>query len=129
MLINAYTRFGMVEGLGDEEIPYYLAPYVRDFAALAKSFAVSEGRNTAEVDQALASLTQRLAQTAAVAHVAATHASGNTPRKIRNSPTNPFSPGSPSDENNAMPISPANTGAGFRNPPKSSIPRSPPLRN
>jgi hypothetical protein len=71
MLINAYTRFGMVEGLGDEEIPYYLAPYVRDFAALAKSFAVSEGRNTAEVDQALASLTQRLAQTAAVAHVAA----------------------------------------------------------
>jgi hypothetical protein len=40
MLINSYTRFGFVEGLGDEEIPWWIAPYVRDFAALAKSTAV-----------------------------------------------------------------------------------------
>src|ERR1035441_4706496 len=61
--------------------------------------------------------------------VAATHASGKTPRKIRNSPTNPFSPGSPSDENSTIPISPAITGAGLRNPPKSSMPRCPPVRS
>lgn len=71
LLINAYTRFGKVEGLGDEEIPWWLAPYVRDFAGLAKSSAVSEAQRSAEVEPALAALTQRLAQTAAVAHVAA----------------------------------------------------------
>jgi hypothetical protein len=72
VLINAYMRFGKVEGLGDEEIPFYLAPYVRDFAGLAKSSALAEAQRTeAEVDPALASLTQRLAQTAAVTHVAA----------------------------------------------------------
>jgi hypothetical protein len=72
VLINAYTRFGKVEGLGDEEIPWWIAPYVRDFAGLAKSSALAEAqRGAAEVDTALASLTQRLAQTAAVAHVAA----------------------------------------------------------
>ena len=36
VLINGFTRFGTVEGLGDEEIPWWLAPYVRDFANLAK---------------------------------------------------------------------------------------------
>jgi hypothetical protein len=72
LLINGYTRFGTVDGLGDEEIPWYLAPYVRDFANLAKSSVVSEAqRGAVEVEPALAALTQRLAQTAAVAHVAA----------------------------------------------------------
>ena len=72
LLINGYTRFGMVEGLGVEEIPWWIAPYVRDFAGLARSSAVSEAqRIAAEVEPALAALTQRLAQTAAVAHVAA----------------------------------------------------------
>lgn len=72
LLINARTRFGMVEGLGDEEIPWWIAPYVRDFAGLAKSSAVSEAQRSAvEVEPSLAALTQRIAQTAAVAHVAA----------------------------------------------------------
>jgi hypothetical protein len=72
VLINAYTRFGMVEVPGDLEVPWWIAPYVRDFAGLAKSSAFAEAqRGAAEVDSALASLTQRLAQTAAVAHVAA----------------------------------------------------------
>ena len=54
------------------------------------------------------------------AESAAAHgASGNAPLKIRNSPTNPFSPGNPSDENSAIPISPQNTGATLRSPPKS----------
>jgi hypothetical protein len=43
MFINSYTRFGLVEGLGDEEIPWWIAPYVRDFAALAKSTVVLAG--------------------------------------------------------------------------------------
>ena len=72
LLVNGYTRFGTVEGLGDEEIPWWIAPYVRDFANLAKSSAVTEAqRGAAEVEPALAAFTQRLAQTAAVAHVAA----------------------------------------------------------
>ena len=72
LLINTYTRLGMVEGLGDEEIPWWIAPYVRDFAGLAKSTAVSEAqRGATQVEPALAALTQRIAQTAAVAHVAA----------------------------------------------------------
>jgi hypothetical protein len=71
-IINAYTRFGMVEVPGDQEVPWWIAPYVRDFVGLAKSSAVSEAqRGAAETDPGLASLTQRLAQTAAVAHVAA----------------------------------------------------------
>jgi len=38
MLILGNTRIhGLVEGLGDEEIPWWIAPHVRDFAALAKS--------------------------------------------------------------------------------------------
>ena len=41
---------------------------------------------------------------------------------------NPFSPGNPSDENSAMPISPQKTGATLRKPPKSFSPRKPPLR-
>ncbi|MGA7244900.1 MAG: hypothetical protein WBX19_17055 [Terracidiphilus sp.] len=73
LLINGYTRFGrMVEGLGDEEIPWWIAPYVRDFAALAKSSALLDDQHSEPaVESALVSLTRRLAQTAAVAHVAA----------------------------------------------------------
>ena len=63
-----------------------------------------------------------------VDNAAAQGASGNAPLKIRNSPTNPFNPGSPSDENSAMPIKPVNTGTILRMPPKSSNPRKPPLR-
>jgi len=77
LLINGYTRFGSVEGLGDEEIPWWIAPYVRDFANLAKSSPITEAQRAAtEVEPALATLTQRLAQTAAVARVAA-HIKGN----------------------------------------------------
>ena len=77
MLINSYTRFGLVEGLGDEEIPWWIAPYVRDFAALAKSTAVLQNLNpVAAHEPALASLTRRIGETAAVARVAA-HVKGN----------------------------------------------------
>jgi hypothetical protein len=70
MLINSYTRFGHVEGLGDEEIPWWIAPYVRDFAALARSTAVLENL-TAKHETALVSLTRRVAETVSVARVAA----------------------------------------------------------
>ena len=71
-LITAYTRFGMVEVPGDLEVPWWIAPYVRDFAGLAKSSALAEAQRTAaEADPALNVLTERLAQTAAVAHIAA----------------------------------------------------------
>jgi len=77
MFINSYTRFGLVEGLGDEEIPWWIAPYVRDFAALAKSTAVLQNLNPAAVHEpALASFTRRIAETATVARVAA-HVKGN----------------------------------------------------
>jgi len=77
MLILRNTHFGKVEGLGDEEIPWWIAPYVRDFAALAKSSVLIEAQgNATAIEPALASLTQRLAQTAAVARVAA-HVKGN----------------------------------------------------
>ena len=75
MFINQYTRFGYVEGLGDEEIPWWIAPYVRDFAALAKSTAVLENL-AAKPETALASLTRRVMETASVARVAA-HTKGN----------------------------------------------------
>lgn len=75
MLINQYTRFGYVEGLGDEEIPWWIAPYVRDFVALAKSTAVL-GNLTAKPETALVSLTRRVAETASIARVAA-HVKGN----------------------------------------------------
>jgi hypothetical protein len=75
MFINQYTRFGFVEGLGDEEIPWWIAPYVRDFVALAKSTAVLENL-AAKPETALASLTRRVAETAAVARVAV-HVKGN----------------------------------------------------
>jgi hypothetical protein len=77
-VFSNYMRLGgMVEGLGDEEIPWWLAPYVRDFAALAKSSALIDAqRNATAVEPALASLTLRLVQTAAVARVAA-HVKGN----------------------------------------------------
>lgn len=77
MLINSYTRFGYVEGLGDEEIPWWIAPYVRDFVALAKSTAVLQNLNPAAAHEpALAAFTRRIAETAAVARVAA-HVKGN----------------------------------------------------
>ena len=77
MLINSYTRFGFVEGLGDEEIPWWIAPYVRDFAALAKSTAVLQSSNPATAHEpVLASFTRRIGETAAVARVAA-HVKGN----------------------------------------------------
>ncbi|MGA8739644.1 MAG: hypothetical protein WB561_00495 [Terracidiphilus sp.] len=73
LLVNSYTRFGrMVEGLGDEEIPWWIAPYVRDFAALAKSSVLIDDHDDEPgVESALLSLTRRLAQAAAVAHVVA----------------------------------------------------------
>jgi hypothetical protein len=75
MLILGFGR--KVEGLGDEEIPWWIAPYVRDFAGLAKSTAVIDAQREATgVEPALANLTQRLEQTAAVARVAA-HIKGN----------------------------------------------------
>jgi hypothetical protein len=77
MLINSYTRFGYVEGLGDEEIPWWIAPYVRDFSALAKSTAVLQRLNPAAAHEpALASFARRIAETAAVARVAV-HVKGN----------------------------------------------------
>jgi hypothetical protein len=73
-----YTHLGgMVEGLGDEEIPWWIAPYVRDFADLAKSSVLIDAQHQSpSAGSAVASLTQRLAQTAAVARVAA-HVRGN----------------------------------------------------
>jgi hypothetical protein len=77
-IFSNYTRFGgMVEGLGDEEIPWWIAPYVRDFVSLAKSSVLIDAqRNATTIEPALASLTRRLVQTAAVARVAA-HVKGN----------------------------------------------------
>ena len=77
--INASSRLGYVDGLGDEEIPWYLAPYVRDFAALAKSTAVFEATRAAAAaplpQPSLMALASRLSRTAAVARVA-THVEG-----------------------------------------------------
>jgi len=74
-VINTRSRFGTVEGLGDEEVPWWIARDVRDFVGLARSSAV---RNAARgepgevrVEFALESLAARIAQTAAVARVAA----------------------------------------------------------
>ena len=77
-IYGSYSQWGrMVEGLGDEEIPWWIAPYVRNFVEVAKSQALIETRrDTAPVGAALASLTLRLAQTAAIARVAV-HVKGN----------------------------------------------------
>ena len=75
LVINGFTRFGMVEGLSDEEIPWWLAPYVRDIATLARSSAVLEARNNAAAEK-LASLARRISEIAGVARVAA-HMKGN----------------------------------------------------
>jgi len=72
LAINGFTRFGMVEGLGDEEIPWWLAPYVRDAAALARSSAVLEAKNNAAAER----LARRISEIAGVARVAA-HMKGN----------------------------------------------------
>jgi hypothetical protein len=70
-VINGFTR-RMVEGLGDEEVPGWLAPHVRDFAALARSSAVLEAKNNAVLQR----LAQRISEIAGVARVAA-HMKGN----------------------------------------------------
>ena len=72
LTINGFTRFGMVEGLGDEEIPWWLAPYVRDAAALARSAAVLEAKKNAAAEK----LAGRISEIAGVARVAA-HMKGN----------------------------------------------------
>jgi hypothetical protein len=72
LVINGVTRFGMVEGLGDEEIPWWLAPYVRDAASLARSSAVLEAKNNAAAER----LARRISEIAGVARVAA-HMKGN----------------------------------------------------
>jgi hypothetical protein len=72
MFINGFTRFGMVEGLGDEEIPFWLAPYVHNVATLARSSAVLEAKNNAAAQR----LARRISEIAAVARVAA-HMKGN----------------------------------------------------
>jgi hypothetical protein len=41
---NLGTKQGTVDGLGDESVPWWLAPYVRDFGALARSGAVAKAR-------------------------------------------------------------------------------------
>ena len=73
LFVNGFTRFGMVEGLGDEEIPWWLAPYVRDAAALARSSAVLETKNNNAAAERLA---RRISEIAGVARVAA-HMKGN----------------------------------------------------
>jgi hypothetical protein len=77
-IYGSYSQWGrMVEGLGDEEIPWWIAPYVRNFAEVANSQALIETQqHAAPVGAALASLTLRLAQTVAIARVAV-HVKGN----------------------------------------------------
>ena len=72
LIFGNYARLGtMVEGLGDEEIPWWIAPYARNFAELAKSAALIDAqRNATHVEPGLASLAQRMAQTASVARFA-----------------------------------------------------------
>ena len=66
-----------VEGLGDEEIPWWIAPYVRNFSEFAKSTVLADAKQTAG-EPALANLAERLVQTAAVARVAAHTKSGES---------------------------------------------------
>jgi hypothetical protein len=73
VLIKGVAHLGLVEGLGDEEIPWWIAPYVRDFIGLAKSSAVLRTARAPEsvtTSATLAALAARVAQTAAVARVA-----------------------------------------------------------
>ena len=79
LVFGSYSQGGgrMVEGLGDEEIPWWIAPYVRNFAEVAKSQTSIEAQvHTELVGPASASLTLRLTQTAAIARVAV-HVKGN----------------------------------------------------
>ena len=70
--ISGYTRFGTVEGLGDEEIPWWIAPYVRDFAALARSTALLEAAQRVRSDPMPGrALSARIVEAAAIARVAA----------------------------------------------------------
>src|SRR3569623_405425 len=81
--MNAYGRRGFLDGLGDEQIPWWIAPHVRDFVALAKSSAVRSAVLAAAANPppqpALEALTARVAQTAAAARVAA-HVEGGRQR-------------------------------------------------
>lgn len=74
MLLNVYGRRGYVEGLGDEDVPWWIAPHVRDFGALARSGVVRTAALAAAANPmpqpALQALTVRVAQTAAAARVA-----------------------------------------------------------
>ena len=70
-MILDYAGSRMVEGLGDEEIPWWIAPYVRNFVELAQSAAVLGAVRQATPAPALMALTHRIAQTAAVARIAA----------------------------------------------------------
>jgi hypothetical protein len=63
-----------VEGLGDEEIPWWIAPYVRDFVGLAKSTALAAVTGRAgsnPMPGSLRILSQRIASMASVARAAA----------------------------------------------------------
>jgi hypothetical protein len=75
---GSYSQWGrMVEGLGDEDIPWWIAPYVRNFGEVAKSQSLLDSQvHAAPVESGLASLSLRLAQTAAIARVAV-HIKGN----------------------------------------------------
>ena len=72
--LHAYGRRGFVEGLGDEEIPWWIAPYVSDFVGLARSEAVRAATLAAAANPtplpALEALVARVAQTAAAARIA-----------------------------------------------------------
>lgn len=70
MIVNGFHAH-FVEGLGDEEIPWWIAPYVRNFAELAKSQGIARVESNPMPGVALASLAFKLSQTAAVARVAA----------------------------------------------------------
>jgi hypothetical protein len=52
---NFGANRGVVDGLGDESVPWWLAPYVRDFGALARSSAIAKAR-TAQATNAAPTL-------------------------------------------------------------------------
>jgi hypothetical protein len=69
-----FGRGGFVEGLGDEEVFFRIAPYVRDLVGLARSTRVASDPMPI---RGLAALAARLAETAALARVATRLTSGN----------------------------------------------------
>jgi hypothetical protein len=76
MLMIDITQFGrMVEGLGDEMVPWWIGPHVRDYAGLARSTAVLQAAQEAHAigaapQPARAALCARITETAAVLRVA-----------------------------------------------------------